>query len=69
MAVNDGQTDRTKAIIIKNIPHRTLRELDEEVGELLTKTRSNFDVTLIFRGLLRPILRFSYERRENKTND
>lgn len=68
MAVSE-QTDRTKAIIIKNIPHRTLLELDEEAGEFLKKNGGHFDVHMIFRGLLRPILRFSFEWRQLKAND
>lgn len=65
------QTDRTKAIIIKNIPHHTLRALDEEAGEFLNRNGGYFDVTILFRGLLKPIIRFCFEHREplSRTND
>lgn len=54
MSVNQD-TDRTKAIVIKNISHTWLYKLDKLIGKAIAENGGFFDLVAPFRGKDRPI--------------
>lgn len=70
LAKLNEDTDRTKAIVIKNFSHRWLRWLDEFIGSKQAENGGYFDLHTMWRGEDRPVLtRETTEYKPQKLHD